>query len=198
MTRKPADKMRPDEGRDAMWRLIREAKEDFTPRQIREELHIHFDTVCDYLTGLTKAGYLEATPGASRFLPTKYRLVKDVGVDAPRVRKDGSPVTQGQGRKQMWDTMRVLPDFTARELSFNASTELCAADEVDALHYIRYLTRAGYLVQIDAGNTHRQARYRMVTGRWSGPKPPQVQRVRQVFDPNTKTVVWSGNDGGAE
>ena len=31
--------------------------------------------------------------------------------------------------------------------------------------------------------------------RYTGPLAPQVQRIKQVYDPNTRTVVWGGSDG---
>lgn len=35
-----------------------------------------------------------------------------------------------------------------------------------------------------------RARYRFIAGRNSGPRPPQVQRLKQVYDPNLDRVVW--------
>ena len=195
MSRKPVNKLRTDESRDAIWALIREVKDEFTVRSIQQETHLGRDTVNTYLTGLVNAGYLKITHANGGFTPTLYLLIKDVGVDAPRVRKDGSEVIQGQGRLQMWNTIRVLRDFSSRDLAFNASTDLCKVTESDAKHYVYYLHAAGYLVQSFASSPGVQARYNLIANKWSGPKPPQIQRVRQVYDPNTKLVAWSENGG---
>ena len=48
----------------------------------------------------------------------------------------------------------------------------------------------GYLTCIQKANAHRQATYRLT--RDSGPLAPQIQRVKQVFDPNSKTVYRKG------
>ncbi|MEW6490806.1 MAG: hypothetical protein AB1578_23205, partial [Thermodesulfobacteriota bacterium] len=71
----------------------------------------------------------------------------------------------------------------------HASIEEHVVGEADAEHYCRYLAKAGYLARVG----HR--RYRHLPRRRTGPLPPQIQRVRQVFDPNTGEVVWKG---GAE
>lgn len=199
MSRKPVNKLRTDESRDAIWALIREVKGEFTLRSIQQETHLGRDTVNTYLTGLVNAGYLKVTHANGGFTPTLYLLIKDIGVDAPRVRKDGTEVTQGQGRLQMWNTIRVLRDFSSRDLAFNASTDLCKVTESDAKHYIYYLHAAGYLVRTRISSPTAQARYRLVGLKWTGPKPPQIQRVRQVYDPNTKQVAWTeGIDAGGE
>jgi hypothetical protein len=34
-------------------------------------------------------------------------------------------------------------------------------------------------------------RYRFLAARYSGPKPPMIQRIKAVYDPNRSEVVWS-------
>jgi len=198
MPRRPAhlvaDARRP-EGREVIWQAIRKLGQ-FTTLDLEGETYIKESTIRTYVMGLERAGYLERiedapprVPGA--FRAARWRLVKDMGVEAPRVRRDGTVVVQGLSREQMWRTMRILGTFTWRDLAVQASTEECPVAESEARHYCRYLHRAGYLHQVDAGGPGRPGTYRLLPGRYTGPRPPMIQRVRQVFDPNLGEVVWS-------
>jgi hypothetical protein len=108
-----------------------------------------------------------------------YRLLRDEGVEAPRVRPDGSRVTMGQGREAMWRTMRILTrPWTPRELAVHASTEEHPVALQEAQDYAQRLCRAGYL--------HRTAAqtYRLIPARYTGPQPPRIQRTKAIWDPN--------------
>lgn len=196
MSRKPIDKQQPTECRQAIWEWIRENENKNGPmavfRQHEMDIILEQSTVREYLTGLAKAGYLVATTYKKRGQATLFTLIKDTGVDAPRVRKDGSEVTQGQGRLQIWNAMGVLKVFSGRDLAFNASTKAHVVAENEAGKYCQLLCAAGYLVKRPDG------KYALVPGMWTGPQPPQIQRTRQVYDPNLKKVIWSRVEGGAE
>lgn len=208
MARKPVDLIaaapRP-EGRQVIWGAIRKLRR-FTVSKIEDTTRIKETTIRTYVRGLERAGYVQKIdkvcerithiPGS--FRAVVYELIKDCGVDAPRVTRNGSEVTQGRAREQMWRTMRVLRDFTWRDLAVQASTEEQAVDPSDARDYIKHLHAAGYLVcirQAKPGNkpgTGTPAQYRMLASKYTGPHAPQVQRVKQVFDPNLGRVMWKG------
>ena len=81
-----------------------------------------------YLLSLTAAGIIAVTrriqTGAQGVIKW-YRLVRDEGVDAPRVRRDGSRVTKGIKQEQMWRTLRILnTDVNAIELAAHASSSV--------------------------------------------------------------------------
>ena len=180
----------PRQDRQAMWECIRRLLQ-FSARDIRSELCgvPHLDTIRTYLTGLHNAGYL-ARIGER---PLRYRLVRDCGVDAPRVRKDGRAVVQGAGREQMWRAMSIMRDFSAQDLAINASTEEHFVEVEAAMEYCGWLHRAGYLQRLQAHDG--PFRYRLIPRRYSGPRPPKIQRIQQVYDPNTGQVVWSRKGG---
>lgn len=196
MSRKPIDKQQPHECRQAIWEWVRERGWlAFTVNDVACSIHLEPGSIRDYLTGLTKAGYLEASkvPRRGRAISdVTYTHIKDTGVDAPRVRKDGTPVTQGIGRRQIWNAMQVLKEFSPRDLAFNASTDDHRVAEGEANTYCKVLCQAGYLVARGTG------RYALIPSKWTGPHPPQIQRTRQVYDPNLKKVVWGKIEGGAE
>lgn len=197
MARKPVNQTRPLETRQAVWNAIRRFAEEgrpfFTVPELAAETLLGRETVRDYARGLLAAGYLAPSEDQCAVTPASMRLVlaRDVGAEAPRVRKDGTPVTQGRGRENMWAAMRILQAFTARELSVAATMPDCLVKESSALDYIKHLTRAGYL--------RRQGdRWRMLPGAYTGPLAPMVQRVKRVYDPNLREVRWTGDNEEAE
>lgn len=194
MSRKPIDQQQPTECRQAIWEWIRAWHGSFTVNDLMLTVRLESSSINDYLTGLVNAPeqYLTARKSPSRGVLTQYVLNNDIGVDAPRVRKDGTPVTQGQGRQHMWKAMRILKNFTTIELAFNSSTDDHRVADSEAITYCAALCKAGYLV-----GKYPQ-RYQLIPSMWTGPQPPQIQRTRQVYDPNLKRVVWSRIEGGAE
>lgn len=186
--------------REAIWVEIRRRK-TFTVGDLAAQTSIPPGTIRTYVLGLDRAGYLaregrderpkqRITYVKNQLLALRYKLVRDTGVEAPRVRKNGEPVTQGLAREALWRTMRILREFTWAELAHAASTEEVQVDRDDARKYCYALKQAGYLVLVIAGAPGRPERYRFVPSRYSGPRAPMLQRVRQVYDPNLKRVVW--------
>ena len=187
MTRAPAHQARP--GREAIWAAIRSperrAGDSFTVLDLARETGANDKTVRDYLKALTAAGYLTDAPVFCEGVAARWRLVRDVGVEAPRVRADGRPVTQGVVTEQLWRGMSILKDFTTADLVETASVRIPAET---AKSYCQLLLACGYLRVLKKAEPvkGRLARYRLV--RNLGPRPPQIQRVKQVWDPNTGEV----------
>lgn len=168
-----------------------------TVTQVAAHARVGRATTLTYIRGLTAAGILSVSappPGQAAV----YTLERDTGVRTPRVRRDGGPVTQGLARDRMWATAKILGSFSARDLALAASTEDFAVSEADAKSYVHYLHKGGYLALVSAAGRHVQATYRFLRSADSGPQPPQVQRVRQVWDPNLQKVVWSEDGGGRD
>lgn len=202
MPRKPvhlnANTKRP-QGRQVIWEAIRRLRR-FRVADLEEATRNNEGTIKTYVRALTNAGYLrridEQYPAReTRYQPAYYELVHDVGVEAPRVRKDGTEVTQGRGREQLWRTMRIVGEFDYRTLAVQASTEAHPITEGEAKHYTEYLARAGYLVRTAEATHQGPARYRLLPSKYTGPRPPMIQRVRQVWDPNLQKVVWQSQGG---
>lgn len=184
MPPKPMDKRNGFDSRQDVWAAIRRLR-TFTVRQLREETVMRLDSVRDYVQGLEKAGYIERVEvPAGRFEAISFTLKKDIGHEAPRVRKDGSPVTQGQGRENMWNAMRIMRVFTVRELAVAARTPDCFVKESTAADYVKHLCFAGYLRRNDDGS------YRMLPTAYTGPRPPMIQRTKVVWDPNMNAIRW--------
>lgn len=178
--------------RQRIWELIRKHRDslslmDVTPGGVPD------DTARDYLRGLTKAGYLEVLQQARpAHVPMLWKLVKDPGAEAPRVRKNGEEVTQGHGNEAIWRAMQVLGIFTYRLLA-----EMSGATEQTVKTYCVMLSRAGYLtVEKPAkakGFGGIAAKFRLVKSKIHGPRPPMITRIKAVYDPNIHEIVWQQN-----
>lgn len=188
--------------RERVWSAIRELKK-FTVYKVARRANVDDLTVKTYVRSLELAGFIKATfkpggGGGKSPVPTartesQFELLKDIGIHAPRLKKDGTPVTQGIGRENMWRTMKIVRQFSPRELAVHASTDEHQVKENEAADYIKHLARAGYLVLVKEADRRSasQAVYRFVLSKNTGPKPPMVQRVKQVYDPNIAKIVYA-------
>jgi len=196
VTRKPVhlEAQGPKGDRQSMWEAMRKLHKAGQPITVRKVWELGAEwgprgRVRDYMTGLEAAGYLRVTRQEAG-KTTEYELARDCGVDAPRVRKDGTEVTQGRGREQMWRTVKIIGDFTSRELAQAASTPAHEVAEPTAKDYCLMLAGAGYLTITRQGSPGVPTRYRLVPSRWTGPRAPMIQRLKQLYDPNTGEVVY--------
>lgn len=152
---------------------------------------VHRKTASDYLGCLTAGGYAERQDDETLGC-AKWRLIRDGGHHAPRLRPDGSAVTQGAGVTNIWRSMRMLNTFSVVDLVLHSSTPSTKVTESTVKSYVSMLLTTGYLRVVQKSNPvkGRQAIYRLV--RNSGPKPPMIQRVKQVYDANTGEVFRKG------
>ncbi len=180
-------------GREAMWIAMRQLK-TFTMSQLEHTTRIGVETLRCYVVGLTKAGYLERKaqakiPGKGSYEPSTWTVIRDVGVDAPRITRSGKLMAP-TARERMWSTLRILKECSIEELVAAASEGSTPIDRNDAGDYLKHLTLAGYTRVTLKGAPYRGARYKLIPVRDSGPQAPMVQRIKQVYDPNLRRVVW--------
>lgn len=181
--------------RQRAWEALRKFDKPFTTIDLMRRTKIHEDTLGTYLRSLELGGFLEATfKGDTANHQKKYwNLIKDNGMEAPRLTRDGKPVQQGQGNESMWRAMRMMSQFNARELAAHASTSSHSVTDRTAQSYVKALYAAGYLTLVKeavAGQGAKGARYRLAPSMNTGPRPPMIQRTKSVYDPNTNKVVW--------
>lgn len=207
MARKAAHeiaKARWPQGRQTIWNAIQtlgKSDDPFSLTGIWEECgcEIPRDTVRDYVRSLTNGEFLTKVKQHTPRSSAEYKLTGRHGTEAPRVRPDGTLVTQGAGVEAMWRTIKLLGNFTAAELALTASTSNARITEETARSYVKYLKKAGYVRVVQAGTPGRnsnRARWSFVKRNDPGPKPPQIQRIKQLFDPNTNKVVWRDDQEG--
>ena len=184
---KPADLA--TDNRQLIWEALRKKVGEWqTVISLSEDLRVNRKTAMDYLDALEAAGMVERRRDDGHQGLAWVRLVQDGGYHAPRLRKDGSPVTQGVGVTNMWRSMRIVKIFTAPEIARLSTTGAVTVTETTAQSYIGILFATGFLAVVEKANpgVGRKASYRLV--RNTGPKPPMIQRVKRVYDPNTRKV----------
>lgn len=179
--------------RQRIWEAIRDTKgKQFTQPDVSYG-GMETSTVREYLTGLANAGYLEiAHKGSAPCISSKFRLVRDTGAEAPRVRKNGEEVTQGHGNEAMWGAMQALGTF-----SYALLAEMSGATIQTVKSYCLALSRAGYLTLESEGKKSGRgatcAKFRLLKSRVHGPRPPMITRLKAVYDPNIHEIVWQQN-----
>lgn len=186
---------------DALWACMLTLRTftlaDIVVLAVNKGVLVSQHTASAYIKRLRKGGFLsmERQPHHSGpFRPATYTVVRDLGLETPRLRRDGAPSVQGSGRAQMWTGIKVLQSFDYQELAICTSTDSHQVTEASAKHYCELLAKAGYLVVVEASTTRKKARYRLIPRMYTGPKPPQIQRLRRVYDPNTNLVMWQEGD----
>lgn len=184
MAQKPIDKRSQYATREHLWKIMLKLKH-FTATELANETTYRTSTVASYLKGLTAAGVITRTGAVYTIDP------KTAPLDPPRVREDGTPVTQGMGRANMWRTLKMRKQVTVAELAGFASSQTITVALSEAEYYLCYLEKGGY-VELMEGSSPR--RYRFNYERYTGPKAPMIQRVHNVYDQNTRQIVWQGGE----
>lgn len=190
--------------RQRAWEAIRKCRDSFTPVDIARHGHVTDDIVRDYLQALVLGGFIEIVSEVRiNVLAVKrtYRLIRDNGLEAPRLKKNGEEVTQGGGNEAMWGTLRRMfkaESVDYRQLAAFASTQRNPITESTAKTYVLALAAAGYLECVQPavkGGKALPARYRLIPAMDSGHRSPMIQRTKSVFDPNLNKIVWTEQKG---
>ncbi|WP_339636197.1 hypothetical protein [uncultured Sulfitobacter sp.] len=185
---------REPQGRQPLWdEMVKFNGRTFTITDIFNQTYVPRRTIRSYLECLVVGNYaerIEPPEGATgEEAAIQFRITADpVPYHAPRLNRAGKPVVQGSGVENMWRTMRMRDTFTPRDLAAHATTDIVSVTEATAKSYCSALLKAGYLKVVQkAIPLKRQAMYRLISN--TGPKPPMIQRTKQVFDPNTGKAV---------
>tara|TARA_R110002049_G_scaffold73362_2_gene189749 strand:+ start:11659 stop:12270 length:612 start_codon:yes stop_codon:yes gene_type:complete len=188
---------REPQGRQPLWdEMVKFNGTPFTITNVFDQTHVNRHTIRSYLKALTLANYverIEPETGAIREeAAIKFRVIVDPApYHAPRLNRNGKPVSQGGGVENMWRTMRMIGEFSPRDIAVHATTDIVSVTDTTAKAYCTKLLKAGFLKVVSkAKPPTKQAVYRLV--RNTGPKPPIIQRTQQVFDPNTRKAYPVG------
>lgn len=178
MTKQLLEKPKPSV-RAQMWKVLRESKIPLSRREISSKIGI--DTKkCEhqYLNCLVGAGFVERLEGK----PARWKLVRDGGVEAPRFKADGTLIIASGSHEAIWRAMRILKTFTLTEL-YGYVSALASFDTVKS--YVVMLNKVGYLRSARKPNC--KAVYTLIKN--TGPKPPQIMKVKEVYDPNVDEII---------
>ena len=174
--------------RQRIWEAIRAERDGFQVADVAHRAKTDITVVNTYVQSLLRGEYVELISGAPYKTQT-LRLIKDVGAEAPSLTKEGKPSNSGKGTEAMWRTLRILGELDAHELAAQAST-VTPTTPSTAASYLLWLKKAGYVIEVLAGKPGRKARYSLAPGKYTGPRPPMIQKIGQVFDPNLSKVVF--------
>ena len=167
--------------RDRIWAEVRRraaAGETINRCEVARATGQRLDTTRSFLVALERGGVLAGPASA-------YTLVRDIGEDAPIIRTDGTISTVPNGQERMWLAMRgFTKPWAVAEIAMCAGATLAAAKS-----YIHNLCRAGYLEMIGATPRNNRPEYLLRKTRNTGPKPPAIQRGRQVYDRNEGRLI---------
>lgn len=141
--------------RQKIWDVLREHKAEFLPpHEIAGKAGTVHETTHNYLNMLEKAGLIEVQLQGALFAtrPIKtFRLLKNIGTQAPRLRADGSFYDEQQS-EVIWRTAKILRRFTLAELVLHIGmTHQVKTNYVK--NYVFGLVRGGYVTRHD---THFQ------------------------------------------
>lgn len=176
------------------WGVIRQQAAQFTTDDIAKLAKVRYRSARDYVYKLRKAGIVEITGTqvvryhSSQARQNVYRLVKDVGYTAPMINRDGELISGMTGNRAMWNTLRITRKaFSAEELAMVSSNEEIQVAVTTARAYLSALNQAGYLCVVKSGMRNK---YQLLPNMNTGANPPQIQRTKQVFDPNLNKAMF--------
>lgn len=204
--------MRPNRAQDSakhgkpsrarLWQVLREQKHRFADLGLLADLaDVDVGAAKAYLTALCNGKYVAKGENATNRRTHKrlYQLINDVGVDYPRLNKDGTPLLLGQANANMWRTMRMLRQFTTADVVGHASSSSVEITESAARAFIGRLLAAGYLTvtvspkSLGVGKGTTMGVY--LLSKDTGPKPPVWQAINCMYDQNLNEIMWHEEAG---
>ena len=176
--------------RQRVWEQIRLHRESFYIATIAQQAEVEVDTARRYIHCLDKGGFLVKVAGAE-FEKAEYQLLKDTGIEAPKLNAQGQLVTMGLAQEAIWRCLRMLGALDAFQILNHVTAAGIDIKLDNVRRYLRALKKAGYLKLIrPAIPAQRKPEVLALIPRMNtGPRPPQIQRVGVVYDPNLNKVM---------
>lgn len=178
--------------RQYIWEAIRAinaSPKELTTYNVAHKSGQDDQAVRAYFRDMEKAEIVSKVRSVSRF-DAEWALLKDEGVEAPRISRSGKISKYAGGAENIWRALRILGEFSAAEAAAAASVNGVSISEFGAQVYLSGLAKAGYLTR-SGGTPGVKTRFRLIPSRYTGPKHPIYQRdFNQVYDPNLDQVVW--------
>lgn len=182
--------------RQHIWEAIRAinaSPKELTTYAVARKSNQDDQTVRGYFRDMEKAGIVSKIRNVGRF-DAEWELLKDEGVEAPRITRSGKVSKYAAGAENVWRALRILGEFSAAEAAVAASVNGVSISEFGAHVYLSGLAKAGYVTR-RGGTPGVKTRFCLVPSRYTGPKHPIYQRdFHQVYDPNLDKVVWRKAD----
>lgn len=178
--------------RNALGKLFTRADIEFDSKQAPSAVKCYFERLvaAGFLKGARRLPKSQHSP---HFTWQDYLLFRDVGQQAPRLKRDGTPATGGSVRERIWQTVRILKGFSALDVQLAIEAGGAKASYESVKSYVLKLAQAGYFVSSTRGKSgpgRNGTQYRLVPSMNSGPRPPVWSKTGSVYDPNLNRIVW--------
>lgn len=175
--------------RQRVWEEIRENPECFECYRTAKRANVDTDSFLSYVKCLMAGGYVELIDNGRKRDQRTYKLIKNAGAEAPRLDSKGNEVKQGLGVECIWRTLRMMGVLDIALLYQHVTLAGVDIKEATVKRYICALRKAGYLQVIVKSTPHRQERFCLKPAMDTGPRAPQLQNVKTVYDPNLNKVM---------
>ncbi|MFF3704863.1 hypothetical protein [Pseudomonas qingdaonensis] len=188
------------EPRQQMWEAIRLLQPGFTVNDIVRRTAGRSADVSRYIQALTKAGVvglIETPTSAATNRGKVFALIRDEGVDHPRLNSKGERTFDHLATENIWRTLRILGGhLTVHDVAQTASAGGVSVSVVKVRKYLNALAEAGYVQKTDHGLQQAET-FLLVTSKYSGPRPPEIRQLDnlQVYDPNLNKLVFTKTTG---
>lgn len=123
-----------------------------------------------------------------------YRLVRDLGVEAPRLTREGLALAGLTTQEAIWRAVRVLRRFSWVDVHAAVSPDDAPTAPATVKAYLADLHAAGYTKKVMTEKPGTPALWALRPDRDTGPRAPMVQRSKVVFDPNEGRAVFRWSD----
>lgn len=181
------------DGNGGLSEMFGGTKGTFTAEELAHTSKVEVGPVREYLKCLCAAGYIRivdplafAPPGVRNI----FLLLRDNGIEAPRVRRDGSEVTMGRGTEAMWAAMTALDSFDHWLIA-----DIAQVKPGTAASYCQALGKAGFLNLLKPGKGKGKGGtasvWMVALSHRQKPRAPMITRLKAVYDPNTHQIVWA-------
>lgn len=176
--------------RQRVWEQIRTHRECFQLDVIAKLAEAEKDTVNRYILCLERGGYIVKLTDAP-FEQADYQLIRDTGIESPKLNSRGEPITMGLAQESIWRCLRMLGALDSKQILSHVKAADIEISLENVRRYLRALKKAGYLQVVHAAMPQRRKPevVALIPHMNSGPRPPQIQRVGVVYDPNWNKVM---------
>jgi hypothetical protein len=175
---------------EQVWDIARTSEKGLSVRDVRRQVvgEITYYRVKAWLDKWQAAGYVARTADTSTY-PTVYlyEVTHDCGQKPPQVDGHGAPKKQS-GVDIIWRTARILKRFNARQIIASANDGDTTLNERAVSQYLLSLYDAGYMTWTNTADTQSLAQYLLTVN--TGPKAPEIQRGKKVYDGNLGMIVY--------
>lgn len=181
-------------GHDHFWAVIMDrhrSGQTFSAQDIDDASNADNGTVRDFVRRLAAGGLVELIEEGENPVHNRYRPLV-IQSAAPRIRRDGTVIESLPASQCMWNLIRGplgRNGFTYKDLVHWGQTDETSIAVSSARSWIKLLNRAGYLIQLEAGNARRPATWRLDPKMNSGPRAPMMLRTKLIYDPNKQAVI---------